>query len=200
MPYYAQQGEADDVPARTVWELQAQHCAKTANLQKYAILFGTLQEHAEHSLSPSHSCADKLHAGHKDLSNHSGYKVQLVWFVCVRRREKERELAARAIEVDENWLRKTIITIIILNSLFVLTPNALKRFRRGCGSCLLRNTSDLGLGGFLGRITTFEWYFISSLISSSSSLLSEETDNWRCTRSWWSVLSVLRQSARERKR
>lgn len=105
--------------------------------------------------------------------------------------------------IDCGKLRKTIKQMCFLLFLlfcFVLTPNALKRFRRGCGSCLLRNTSDLGLGGFLGRITTREWYFISSLISSSSSLLSEETDNWRCTRSWWSVLSVLRQSVSARER
>lgn len=76
-----------------------------------------------------------------------------------------------------------------------LTPNALKRLRRGCGSCLLRNTSDLGLGGFLGRIITR----VSSLMSSSNNLLSDETDNCLWTRSWWSVPSVLRQSGKRQR-
>lgn len=58
-----------------------------------------------------------------------------------------------------------------------LTPNAEKRFRLGCGSCLLRKTSDLGRGGFFGRIITR----VSSRMSSSSNLLSDETDNCLCT-------------------
>lgn len=62
----------------------------------------------------------------------------------------------------------------------VLTPKALNRFRRGCRSCLFKNTSDFGRGGFFGRIITR----VSSLMSSSSNLLSDETDNWRWTRSW----------------
>ena len=62
-----------------------------------------------------------------------------------------------------------------------LTPNALKRFRLGLSrSCLFRKTSDLGRGGFLGLIITR----VSSLISSSKSLLSEETDNCLCTWPW----------------
>lgn len=75
----------------------------------------------------------------------------------------------------------------------ILTPNALNRFRRGCRSCLFKNTSDFGLGGFLGRIMTR----VSSRISSSSSLLSEETDNCRWTRSWSFVPD---QSANEKER
>lgn len=65
-----------------------------------------------------------------------------------------------------------------------LTPNAEKRFRLGCGSlCLLRKTSDLGRGGFFGRIITRD----SSRMSSSKSLLSDETDNCLCTWPWCSV-------------
>jgi hypothetical protein len=70
-----------------------------------------------------------------------------------------------------------------------LTPNAENRFRLGCGSCLLRKTSDLGRGGFFGRIITR----VSSRMSSSSSLLSDETDNCLCT---WPC-SVVDQSAME---
>ena len=91
----------------------------------------------------------------------------------------------------------TLLTIkLIFFVIFILTPNALKRLRRGCGSCLFRKTSDLGLGGFLGRIMTR----VSSLISSSNNLLSDETDNCLWTRSWWSLLSVLRQSAKKKKK
>jgi hypothetical protein len=62
---------------------------------------------------------------------------------------------------------------------FKLTPNAENRFRLGCGSplCLLRKTSDLGRGGFFGLIITR----VSSLMSSSKSLLSDETDSCLCT-------------------
>lgn len=53
-----------------------------------------------HSASATRrACADKLFAGQKNLSNQSGYKVQLV-VVC----GQERDIAARVIEIDENWL------------------------------------------------------------------------------------------------
>lgn len=75
-----------------------------------------------------------------------------------------------------------------------LTPNAEKRFRLGCGSlCLLRKTSDLGRGGFFGRIITRD----SSRMSSSKSLLSDDTDSCRCT---WPWCSVEFQSARNKRR
>lgn len=64
-----------------------------------------------------------------------------------------------------------------------LTPNAENRFRLGHDSCLLRKTSDLGRGGFFGRIITRD----SSLMSSSNSLLSDETDNCLCTGPWSDV-------------
>lgn len=74
-------------------------------VQKYAILFGTLQaQHAEHSLPHTHrhTYTDKVPAGHKDLSNQPGYKEQLV-VVCVRARERgSKSAAARVIEIDEN--------------------------------------------------------------------------------------------------
>lgn len=73
-----------------------------------------------------------------------------------------------------------------------LTPNAEKRLRLGCGSlCLLRKTSDLGRGGFFGRIITRD----SSRMSSSKSLLSDDTDNCLCT---WPWCSVEFQSARNK--
>lgn len=76
-----------------------------------------------------------------------------------------------------------------------LTPNAENRFRLGCGSlCLLRKTSDLGRGGFLGRIITRD----SSRMSSSKSLLSDDTDNCLCTWPWCSVefQSVIQEQRR----
>lgn len=57
-----------------------------------------------------------------------------------------------------------------------LTPKAEYRLDlRLCSRS--RNTSDLGLGGRLGRKMTRT----SSLISSSNNLLSEDADSWRVT-------------------
>lgn len=64
--------------------------------------------------------------------------------------------------------------------LHVLTPNAEYRLVRLWFWSFIRNTSDLGLGGFLGLSITR----VSSQISSSSNFESDDTDNWRLTNSW----------------
>lgn len=79
---------------------------------------------------------------------------------------------------EKAYKRKVFLISMVF--VCVLTPNALNRFRLGCRSCLFKNTSDFGLGGFFGRIMTR----VSSRMSSSSSLLSDDTDNCRWTRSW----------------
>lgn len=65
---------------------------------------------------------------------------------------------------------------------FLLTPKAEKRLvlRWSLADGWWSRTSDLGLGGFRGLMMTF----CSSRISSSRSLLSDDTDSWRWTRSW----------------
>lgn len=78
--------------------------------------------------------------------------------------------ACQSFSIYDLWKQKSLECL-------ELTPNAEKRFRLGCGSCLLRKTSDLGRGGFFGRIITRD----SSRMSSSSNLLSDETDNCLCT-------------------
>lgn len=93
-------------------------------------------------------------------------------------REKKKRAAAAVVMCHNTWYKWQPIYVVLVPS--VLTPKALNRFRRGWRSCLFKNTSDFGRGGFLGRIITR----VSSLISSSSNLLSDETDNWRWTRSW----------------
>lgn len=66
----------------------------------------------------------------------------------------------------------------------ILTPKAENRFVRLCSEpCSLSNTSDFGLGGFFGRSITFA----SSLMSSSSNLLSDDTDNCLFTLSWFTL-------------
>lgn len=60
-----------------------------------------------------------------------------------------------------------------------LTPNAEYLLVRRWSEPWFNSTSDFGLGGFFGRRMTLA----SSRISSSNSLLSDETDNCRFTRS-----------------
>lgn len=167
--------------AKTIWELQARNCAQTAHrsMQRFKRFNRQVANVHRNKVSYRYILRAALY---KDI-------YICMYMYLYQMTSHKVELDNVSPKIDWNWCewRKCFE---------VLTPNALKRFRRGSGSCLLRNTSDLGLGGFLGRMTTCEWYFISSLISSSSSLLSDETDNCRCTRSWWSVLSVLRQSVK----
>lgn len=85
--------------------------------------------------------------------------------------------------ISEDYAKQAKVPPWECSKSFQLTPNAEKRFRLGHDSCLLRKTSDLSRGGFFGRIITRD----SSLMSSSSSLLSDETDNCLCTGPWSDV-------------
>lgn len=117
------------------------------------------------------SCAD-LYGCRRRIFNYASSPIMISCLASVRKDKCDCNVSHSAALYRERHRQ------FMYSSL--LTPKALKRFRRGWRSCLFKNTSDLGRGGFFGRIITR----VSSLMSSSSNLLSDETDNWRWTRSW----------------